>query len=488
MKMEVEVEKPTHEKIIAVQNQLRIAIQNHHMLVLRKKNFPLDNELNTHLNVIQFLIINMGRAQAELMSRFRQEIAAKYDVKPNSPVVSTVMKKCLLFPEAPKNIPVYKSVIKTNSDDKKISSWRPKAMKSLLRVNNNDNTENNKFISIGNQKVNASDVTIDGSKIKIVYKGKKESPNSLLVQQPKKLQSVLKSKNVKVSNNDKNETVEEGRISPESCSSSSGSDLKSKVSSSRSNSPVEENDVIESPTRRMDTRYGRKYEAKMLGKTKIKILCDNQNNSVKKENVEVTKDSSGQEWKTTLPTTRTKSINQEPVTIDELDKEIFLGFFGLVSKEKCEVLKRKRCERKRRSVAGQSSLYSDYFQPQPKRTYTPRKPPVPVANSNAVIVESPPVDDDEDEKPTKTNSCIICHEEGILEVCNSCSEMYHYKCIPASNKGYCPNCMAQTTNIPSIVGANNSAGNASSLELIKRYSNDEQSSDDNDQKANETAN
>lgn len=93
---------------------------------------------------------------------------------------------------------------------------------------------------------------------------------------------------------------------------------------------------------------------------------------------------------------------------------LFIFFFlpGLVSKEKCEVLKRKRCERKRRSVAGQSSLYSDYFQPQPKRTYTPRKPPVPVANINAVIVESPPVDDDEDEKPTKTNSCIICHEEG----------------------------------------------------------------------------
>ncbi|CAH1389930.1 unnamed protein product [Nezara viridula] len=472
--MEVEIEKPIHEKIIAVQNQLRIAIQNHHMLVLRKKNFPLDNELNTHLNVIQFLIINMGRAQAELMTRFRQEIAAKYDVKPNSPVVSTVMKKFLLFPEAPKNIPVYKPVIKTNNDEKKISSWRPKAMKSLLRVNNNDNSENNKFISIGNQKVNASDVTVDGSKIKIVYKGKKESSNSLLVQQPKKLQSVLKSKNVKANSNDKNESVEEGRNSPESCSSSSGSDLKSKISS-RSNSPVEDNDVIESPTRRMDTRYGRKYEAKMLGKTKIKILCDNQNNSVKK-NVEVAKDSSGQEWKHTLPVTRAKSINQEPVTIDELDKEIFLGFFGLVSKEKCEVLKRKRCERKRRSVAGQSSLYSDYFQPQPKRTYTPRKPPVPVANSNAVIVESPPVDDDEDEKPTKTNSCIICHEEGILEVCNSCSEMYHYKCIPASNKGYCPNCMAQTTNIPSIVGANNSAGNASSLELIKRYSNDEQSS------------
>lgn len=219
------------------------------------------------------------------MSRFRQEIAAKYDVKPNSPVVSTVMKKFLHFPEAPKNIPVYKPVVKTNNDEKKISSWRPKAMKSLLRVNNNDNTENNKFISIGNQKVNASDVTIDGSKIKIVYKGKKEIPNSLLVQQPKKLQSVLKSKNVKASGNDKSESIEEGRISPESCSSSSGSDLKCKVSSSRSNSPVEENDVIESPTRRMDTRYGRKYEAKMLGKTKIKILCDNQNNSAKSKDL-----------------------------------------------------------------------------------------------------------------------------------------------------------------------------------------------------------
>lgn len=38
-------------------------------------------------------------------------------------------------------------------------------------------------------------------------------------------------------------------------------------------------------------------------------------------------------------------------------------FSGLVSKAKGDVLKRKRCERKRRSVAGQSSLYSDYYQP-----------------------------------------------------------------------------------------------------------------------------
>ena len=65
-------------------------------------------------------------------------------------------------------------------------------------------------------------------------------------------------------------------------------------------------------------------------------------------------------------------------------------------------------------------------------------------------------------------------------MCNSCSEMYHYRCIPISNKGFCPNCMAQTTNIPSIVGANNSAGNASSLELIKRYSTDEPSGNNNE--------
>ena len=157
------------------------------------------------------------------MARFRQEIASKYDVKPSSIVVTTIMKKFLTFPESPKNIPVYKSTVKSD-ENKRIGSWKPKTMKSLLRVNNNDNiNEKNKCVSITNQKVNATDVTVDGSKIKIVYKGKKESQNSVLVQQPKKLQSVLNSKNVKV-NNEKKEKAEEGLDAPESSSRSSGCD------------------------------------------------------------------------------------------------------------------------------------------------------------------------------------------------------------------------------------------------------------------------
>ena len=56
---------------------------------------------------------------------------------------------------------------------------------------------------------------------------------------------------------------------------------------------------------------------------------------------------------------------------------------------------------------------------------------------------------------------------GVLEVCHSCSDTYHLKCIPNQGSG-CPTCNAQASNIKNIVGAN-SVSSASSMELIKRY-------------------
>lgn len=81
-----------------------------------------------------------------------------------------------------------------------------------------------------------------------------------------------------------------------------------------------------------------------------------------------------------------------------------------MSKSKCEMLKKERTGRKRRSAAGQNSAYSDYLQPQPKRTYAPRKPVVPIlpTNNNAVIVEHSIGDDEDDDKAK--NVCFLCLE------------------------------------------------------------------------------
>lgn len=488
--MEGKSELTIQEKIIAVQKQFRIAIQNHQVLVGKLQMLQnRDEQIKVHLEVIQCLILSMGKTQASLLNQFRNEIAAKYDLKPNSTTVSNIIKKLLAFPEAPKHIPVYKRTSTTgDNENKKLSSWKPKLMKSVLKVNNKDTNDVDKTKLAFSNKLNGTSLTtIDGSKIKIVYNKKKDG-SSVLIQQPKKLQSVLKSKNIKVSPADKAEKAEEGRQSPESISSTCSGDLKGKDGLLlNENINVEQIDLTESPPsqNKMDTRYGKKYEAKLMGNTKIKILCDQNQPSKRDPLCEVElKESCTPHWTpgANSRVTRIRRLDQNPTFIDELDQETFLSIFRLVSIEKCEMLKRKRCERKRRSVAGQSSLYSDYFQPQPKRTYTPRKPVVPVTNNNAIIVESPVADDDEDEKAIKAEVCIVCHEEGDLEVCNSCSEMFHFGCIPSPQKGNCPSCMAQSTNIPNIVGANNAVGNASNLELIKRYSNDELAPDNNEKK------
>ncbi|XP_014241020.1 uncharacterized protein LOC106661840 [Cimex lectularius] len=466
----MEQELTTVERIRELQNQLRIAIQNHQLLYVRRRSCPSDPDIKNHMNVIQGLIISMGRTQASLLSQFKQEITQQYDTRASSLRITNIMSKHLSWSDSPKNIPVYKNNInkkKVEPSEKK--PWgrkskreaifrKPSKLQSLLKVNNE---------KINSKKENDKDALFfDRSKIKIVYSNnnKKFCDNSSLIS-AKKLQSVLKPKYDKTKESllkdkrelengqhDKYSIIEVASEPTSPCSSNDDTKSKESPSQSESHSDTEVVENVRVRRPKVDPVIDKKFK-KLVRKKKERF----ESTIVLRSNGYVNN------------CHQQKDDTEMPDSIKDISQEGFLKFFGLISRSQSDVLKRKRCERKRRSVAGQNNFYNDYFQPTtPKRTYTPRKAAsIPTSPNNQVTVETAIDIDDEDEKPSKNSiSCVICNDEGTLETCASCSEAYHSAC--STFNGGCPTCSAQAANIKSIVGAN-SASSASSSELIKRY-------------------
>uniref|UniRef100_T1I8E9 Phorbol-ester/DAG-type domain-containing protein n=1 Tax=Rhodnius prolixus TaxID=13249 RepID=T1I8E9_RHOPR len=308
-----------------------------------------------------------------------------------------------------------------------------------------------------------------------------------IIQIPKGIQqSLLKIKGGKTPNkkdlegqqiiDDENSQTKSDLFATSPSSTTNGDNKVIKTSPSRSSSHSDESEVndLERSIMSRKIKLVKKYDTRFLRKKKYSALLPTGiKKSTLKTDVEnkdkVDGDSSGSE-----------ANEVKPLRPEDLGQELFLSYFvsaidcfvtvclfsGLVSKAKGDVLKRKRCERKRRSVAGQSSLYSDYYQPS-KRSYAKKAPSsTPTSPTNQVIVETAAVElDDEDEKP---KYCTVCSETGVMESCQSCSGTYHEKCKPNISNG-CPNCSLQATDINSIVGAN-FFGSPSSYEIIKRYS------------------
>ncbi|KAF6199627.1 hypothetical protein GE061_005925 [Apolygus lucorum] len=71
-------ELSTHERIRFVQSQIRIAIQNHHLLYTRSLAFSKDTDLENHMKILQDLILSLGRTQLELMYQFKLEVKEKH--------------------------------------------------------------------------------------------------------------------------------------------------------------------------------------------------------------------------------------------------------------------------------------------------------------------------------------------------------------------------------------------------------------------------
>jgi len=512
---------PTHERIRIVQKQLRTAIQNHQVLVLRRRVCPGDHDVLCHLHVIQALIIAMGRSQSDLMAQLRTELLAQYDEK----TAEVEMAKLLSWPETPKNIPVYKKPVVPNGvpDEKKSGPWKAKKeikflklsskMQSLLKVKNeNDNPP----------KSDDSDGSSRLPKVKLLN----NKPDEFSKRDTRKLQSVLKSKSINsLSNNEVSKVDTNLPMLPESKghkpSPIRDSKCKTSLTDSESQSddtesaeiiplkPVSPNENGSRSTSTSPKPSQKKYEPKVLSRSRTRAQTASlrrdikHNFDIKEELMLISSKGECMNGNSGEDTLRNFS------SIDEAGQDYYLGYFGLVNKSQFDLLKRKRCERKRRSVAGQSSLYSDYFQPPtPKRTYGPRKPAASTSPTNQVIVETATDIEDDDDKPIKSEAaCSICYQQNavslenmtqemssnqkcsdhcdgalrnvgpssfqtsVLDVCHSCSDTYHVKCLPVPSTG-CPTCSAIPSNINNIVEASSvdiSSTSTTSSELIKRY-------------------
>ncbi|KAL1122624.1 hypothetical protein AAG570_002951 [Ranatra chinensis] len=501
---------PTYERIRMVQTQLRKAIQNHHR---------------------------------DLLAQLKKEFdCTTFDAKSISSCNKS-LAKFLIWPDTPKHIPVYKPSQNTNSlppgrgcETKKIATWKPRK-DSVNNDNQNGITVVNRKLEIDKK------IILDNSnKVKIVLNKNEESTlllrskrmqsvlKSRRTNEASKLTDLCSPQS---SDNESNRSLKHfhKKASPTSSLESLESDDVECAEIIPLKTPLKS-------TSQTTARNGHvRLEAKLIAKNNKLQSClpNSYAKRYLRNDSEFNKDKKGRFEGTVSPTkiepcspmefigvnwglgsipggsivhviaedgdkpklvltnklgTRDDrprpplSSNSEElppnwISMGDTGQDIFLGYLGLVSKAQFDVLKRKRCERKRRSVAGQSSLYSDYFQPPtPKRTYGPRKAVATgtttvttPSTSQQVVVEVAAELEDEDEKPIKTEqNCSICHTNvGTLESCHSCSDSYHAKCLalqPPSDG--CPTCRAPPASIKNIVGAN-SASSASSTELIKRY-------------------
>ncbi|XP_073999869.1 uncharacterized protein isoform X2 [Rhodnius prolixus] len=493
----MDVNSVTYDLLKSIHSEMKIAVQNHQLLVLRKKMCPTDPDVENHINVTQGLIISLGRSQAELLTQLRKEPCFT-ELKQrllNSP---TFLPKGVPYPYPSKLVPMLRyngaNVGNNIEKEKKIGFIKYNRKEAIIQIPKG--IQQSLLKIKGGKTPNKKDLEgqqiIDGTKIKLVYNNnnnnsnnKKHDEQSILKNPQKKQMSVLKSKNDKGKeattnnsddNNEKYINEKSDCLSPPDENSQTKSDLSAtspssttngdnkviKTSPSRSSSHSDESEVndLERSIMSRKIKLVKKYDTRFLRKKKYSALLPTGiKKSTLKTDVEnkdkVDGDSSGSE-----------ANEVKPLRPEDLGQELFLSYFGLVSKAKGDVLKRKRCERKRRSVAGQSSLYSDYYQPS-KRSYAKKAPSsTPTSPTNQVIVETAAVElDDEDEKP---KYCTVCSETGVMESCQSCSGTYHEKCKPNISNG-CPNCSLQATDINSIVGAN-FFGSPSSYEIIKRYS------------------
>lgn len=197
-----------------------------------------------------------------MLEQYRNEVATKCSLQRTNKVVATMIKTSLGFTDIPRNVPIFHRNMGPDGEEKKMSTWKTKS-KSVLKINNKDLSEFEKHKQ-GFKKL--SGTTID-SRIKIIYNKKDISP--VLVPKQKNFQSVLKAKNITLSK----KLIKEGSQSPESVSSSSSVEIKEK---SRSSSPIDSADHTVSS--KHVSRFGKKYEGKVLASSKAKSSDQNASN------------------------------------------------------------------------------------------------------------------------------------------------------------------------------------------------------------------
>uniref|UniRef100_A0A146LVK6 Uncharacterized protein n=1 Tax=Lygus hesperus TaxID=30085 RepID=A0A146LVK6_LYGHE len=291
-------ELATHERIRLVQSQIRIAIQNHHLLYTRSQAFPKDADLENHMKILQDLILSLSRTQLELMYQFKLEVKEKHGMSN----FQNIMAMHLGWPDRHEmSVTKAKENGVTLDGDRRAhimkkkpllpQSARPRVkMQSLLKVNHNKSILPSKK---------------ESERLKVAASKQSESTNSVM-REAKKLQSVLKARNAQLGLVDY-----ERRPSVSDDKSGDGYDLKESSSS---------------------------------GSLKIQDTA---------------------------------------TSIEDVTQDLFLGFFGLIHKDKSKNMVVTQTKRKRRSAAGQTNLYGDFSYFQAKRSYTKKT----VASSS--VPESP---------------------------------------------------------------------------------------------------
>uniref|UniRef100_A0A1B6DE55 PHD-type domain-containing protein n=1 Tax=Clastoptera arizonana TaxID=38151 RepID=A0A1B6DE55_9HEMI len=421
----MELSKPLQDEIFLIQEELKSAIQNHQILILRQKSNPENADIKPQLEQVQKHIRNLGESQKVLVAKVRSELAAK------SLGINNVHHS------------------KANEKSKR-----------KINLNERSNFDHNSRSLLKPKPNNNKEVY----SLKTERKDTLNSTHSLLKPSFDRERSLLKKKCVPKENHLPQKLKEQLPIQD-----SSSEENKTPYSSPRNNG----NDsprrlVINESNPDEESNWDFEEESPIpVKRPKVTLQTAPRPSSPVQPCKILDSDSNGSQ----------DSLDTEFPSKYSDTKEDFLNSLGLVTNEKLiqvQSMKSERRRRRRKSSAQQMYWYTGLcdltvLQKRKNTKYLSESQPSPPHVDKEDVEDEFKENDSQDSIDSMNNKyriCFICRQKGDtpLVSCNSCPTKFHQNCSTNCAPGLCPTC--------SHVGGNaeiRTSNSVTSDEVVARY-------------------